>query len=85
MRAPARRRAYDVILMDVRMSDIDGLEATRRIRAEAHGKPPMIFALTANVMESDAARCREAGMDGYLSKPLRLITLERALAPLARR
>ena len=80
--ARARQRQYDVILMDVQMSDIDGLEATRRIRAEQHGKPPVILALTANVMASDEARCREAGMNGYLPKPLRLGTLETALASL---
>jgi PAS domain S-box-containing protein len=80
--ARARQCRYDVILMDVQMFDIDGLEATRRIRAEQRGKPPVILALTANVMESDEARCREAGMNGYLPKPLRLIALEEALAAL---
>jgi len=73
-----------VILMDVQMPDIDGLEATRRIRALRQGSgqaadpdlPPFILALTANVMESDEARCRDAGMNGFLSKPLRLSTLE---------
>jgi signal transduction histidine kinase/CheY-like chemotaxis protein len=80
----ARLRHYDLILMDVQMPDIDGLEATRRIRAarpvEAQSlerdSPPFILALTANVMESDEARCREAGMNGFLAKPLRLSTLE---------
>jgi CheY-like chemotaxis protein len=80
--ARARQHRYDVILMDVQMFDIDGLEATRRIRAEQRGKPPVILALTANVMESDEARCREAGMNGYLPKPLRLATLEDALGAL---
>ena len=75
----ARHRHYDVILMDVQMPDIDGLEATRRIRAEQRGAPSVILALTANVMESDEARCREAGMNGYLSKPLRLNALEAAV------
>jgi signal transduction histidine kinase/CheY-like chemotaxis protein len=77
----AAQRHYDLILMDVQMPDIDGLEATRRIRALRPGAqnrqtPPFILALTANVMESDEARCREAGMNGFLSKPLRLSTLE---------
>jgi CheY-like chemotaxis protein len=88
----ARQRHYDLILMDVQMPDIDGLEATRRIRAlrQSSGQAlrqgsgqadvpeiaPFIFALTANVMESDEARCREAGMNGFLPKPLRLTTLE---------
>ena len=73
----ARQRAYDLILMDVQMPDIDGLEATRRIRQQVErGAAPFILALTANVMESDEARCREAGMNGFLPKPLRLTTLE---------
>jgi signal transduction histidine kinase/CheY-like chemotaxis protein len=80
----AHQRHYDLILMDVQMPDLDGLEATRRIRAlrQRSGQgsnpdtPPFILALTANVMESDEARCREAGMNGFLSKPLRLSTLE---------
>jgi len=58
------------------MPDIDGLEATRRIRASEADLPPFILALTANVMESDEARCRDAGMNGFLAKPLRLSTLE---------
>jgi signal transduction histidine kinase/CheY-like chemotaxis protein len=75
----ARQRHYDLILMDVQMPDIDGLEATRRIRALPQSSgliAPFILALTANVMESDEARCREAGMNGFLAKPLRLNTLE---------
>jgi signal transduction histidine kinase/CheY-like chemotaxis protein len=79
----ARQRRYDVILMDVQMPDIDGLEATRRIRAGEGDLKAIILALTANVMESDEARCREAGMNGYLSKPIRLNTLEAALTSLA--
>ena len=76
----ARLRHYDVIFMDVQMPGLDGFEATRRIRAEQRGKPPMIIALTANVMEGDESRCREAGMDGYLPKPIRLDTLAAVLA-----
>jgi PAS domain S-box-containing protein len=79
----ARSRQYDVILMDVQMPGLDGLQAARRIRVEQRVKPPIILALTANVMEGDEAKCREAGMDGYLSKPLRLETLAAVLAPLA--
>ena len=79
----ARHRRYDLILMDVQMPDIDGLEATRRIRAGEGDVKAIILALTANVMESDEARCRAAGMNGYLSKPIRLNTLEAALTSLA--
>jgi signal transduction histidine kinase len=78
--ARATARDYDVILMDVQMPGIDGLEATRRIRAQARGKRPVILALTANVMEGDDARCRQAGADGYLPKPVRIDELSAALA-----
>ncbi|HMF95762.1 MAG TPA: ATP-binding protein [Vicinamibacterales bacterium] len=76
----AAGRAYDVILMDVQMPDLDGLDATRRIRAQERGRRATIVALTANVFESDEARCRAAGMDAYLQKPLTLDTLSAALS-----
>jgi signal transduction histidine kinase len=79
----ARARAYDVILMDLQMPGLDGLETTRRIRAGRHGREPFIIALTASVMKDDQARCRAAGMDGHLVKPLRLDTLADALAKVA--
>jgi CheY-like chemotaxis protein len=75
----AAKRRYDVILMDVQMPDLDGLEATRRIRAQERHHRATIVALTANVFESDEARCRAAGMDGYLQKPLTLDTLTAAI------
>jgi len=75
----AARRKYDVILMDTRMPGIDGLETTRRIRRAGASAASVIIALTANAMRSDEARCREAGMDGYLPKPLRVETLAAAL------
>ena len=75
----AEQRRYDIILMDVQMPDLDGLEATRRIRTQERDHRPTIIALTANVFESDEARCRDAGMDGYLQKPMRLDTLAAAL------
>ena len=80
----AARRPYDVILMDVQMPDLDGLEATRRIRAHEHGHRATIVALTANVFDSDEARCRAAGMDGYLQKPLSLDMLADALRAVVR-
>ncbi|MEL6615133.1 MAG: response regulator, partial [Bacteroidota bacterium] len=72
-------RDYDLVLMDVQMPEMDGLTATRRVRAD-HAHQPTIVALTANALSGDAARCREAGMDGYLSKPVRLDHLARAIA-----
>jgi CheY-like chemotaxis protein len=68
--------------MDVQMANMDGLEATRRIRASHNSGRPRIVALTANAMGGDEARCLQAGMDGYLSKPIRLHALEAALQPL---
>jgi signal transduction histidine kinase/CheY-like chemotaxis protein/HPt (histidine-containing phosphotransfer) domain-containing protein len=74
---------YDVILMDVQMPDMDGLEATRRIRADLPAdQHPQIIALTASVLLEDRAACRAAGMDGYLAKPVRSDDLRAALAAL---
>ncbi|MFB3827157.1 MAG: ATP-binding protein [Bryobacteraceae bacterium] len=69
--------AFDVVLMDVQMPGMDGLEATRILRArEAHtGGHVPILAMTAHAMRSDEARCRAAGMDGYIAKPVRAAEL----------
>jgi PAS domain S-box-containing protein len=76
-----RARPYDVVLMDVEMPDLDGLEATRRIRAEPqHRQTPTIIAVTANAMQGDRDACLAAGMDEFLTKPIRLEELDAALA-----
>jgi CheY-like chemotaxis protein len=69
---------FDLVLMDVQMPGMDGLEATRRIRAE-HGARPWIVALTANTTNDDRAACLQAGMDDYLAKPVRPTELAAAL------
>jgi signal transduction histidine kinase/CheY-like chemotaxis protein/ligand-binding sensor domain-containing protein len=74
-----RKRMYDMILMDVHMPEMDGLEATRHIRKE-FSEQPVIIALTANAMQGDEEECRQAGMDDYLSKPIRLEDLISLLA-----
>jgi len=66
----AAANAYDLILMDVHMPEADGLEATREIRRRGIRTP--IVALTASVMEDTRAACREAGMDGFITKPFRV-------------
>ena len=71
---------YDVVLMDVQMPVMDGLEATRRIRAELIGRPqPRIIALTANASIEDQEQCRSAGMDAYVGKPVRFEPLLAAM------
>ncbi|SEJ21400.1 Signal transduction histidine kinase [Dyadobacter sp. SG02] len=61
---------YDVILMDMQMPQMDGLEATRRIKAHKNISHPFIIAMTANALQQDKDKCFEAGMDDYLSKPV---------------
>jgi signal transduction histidine kinase/CheY-like chemotaxis protein/HPt (histidine-containing phosphotransfer) domain-containing protein len=71
---------YDLVLMDVQMPEMDGLEATRRIRSQLSAeRQPRIVALTAGALREDRERCLEAGMDDHLAKPLRADELAQAL------
>ena len=74
------RQVYDVILMDVQMPDMDGLEASRQIttRWPPEGRP-RIVAMTANAMQGDREMCLQAGMDDYITKPIRVEQLIEAL------
>ena len=74
------RQHYDVILMDVQMPEMDGLEATRQICARwPRDRRPRIIAMTANAMQGDREMCLHAGMDDYISKPIRIADLVDAL------
>jgi|GEM_PF-181361 len=74
------RQPYDVILMDVQMPEMDGLEASRQICSRwPRGQRPTIIAMTANAMQGDREMCLEAGMDDYVSKPIRPDELIKAL------
>jgi signal transduction histidine kinase/CheY-like chemotaxis protein len=75
-----KRRTYDVILMDVQMPELDGVEATRRIRAlTPAGEQPYIIAVTANVLYEDRQGYMDAGMNGFLGKPYSMEELDVAL------
>src|SRR5262249_3798896 len=70
---------YDIIFLDVRMPKMDGYEAARRICAQPIAVRPRLVAMTGNAMQGDRERCLEAGMDDYISKPVRVEELTAAL------
>jgi len=69
------RQPYDLIFMDVKMPLMTGIEAAKEIRKRWPGNGPKIIAVTAYALDGDMERCIEAGMDGYISKPVRLSDL----------
>ena len=69
---------YEVILMDVQMPEMDGLEATRLIRMKQY-QQPVIISMTANAMQDDKEKCIQAGMDGYIAKPINIDELVESL------
>lgn len=78
------RQPYDLVLMDVKMPEMDGLQATRQIRQRLPPeKQPKIIAITAYATEGDRERCLAAGMDDYISKPVRLSDLEATLGKIS--
>ncbi|AXI54187.1 hypothetical protein C1J05_06500 [Sulfitobacter sp. JL08] len=80
------RQTYDVVLMDVQMPEMDGLEASRRITAARDPNDrPRIIAMTANAMQGDREMCLDAGMDDYIAKPIRVDLLMDALTKVPQR
>ena len=75
-----REQRYDIVLMDMQMPRLDGLEASRRIRAMPELVQPVIIAMTANSLREDKQSCLAAGMDDFLPKPVRLEDMRRVLS-----
>ena len=79
------KKSYDVILMDIQMPEMDGLQATRQIRSRlGASEQPRIVAMTAYTMQGDREQCLAAGMDGYISKPVKMEELKDALERVAK-
>ena len=86
--AAHERQAYDLVLMDVQMPNMDGMAATRAIRARQprSGSPaPLILGVSAHALSTDRDLCLSAGMDDYLTKPFQLADLKAAIAGLVAR
>jgi CheY-like chemotaxis protein len=84
--AALERQPYDLVLMDCEMPELDGLEATRRLRGGLPpGRQPVVMAMTAYALRGDRERCLEAGMDDYLSKPVEVDQLRQKLEEWRRR
>jgi CheY-like chemotaxis protein len=71
---------WDAVFMDLRLPGIDGLETTRRIRQRLAGRPLLIVAMTAKAMDDDRADCMAAGMDDFITKPIKQAELRKRLA-----
>ncbi len=75
------QNSYDCIFMDIQMPELDGFQLTREIRLkEREDQHVFIFALTANALQGDEEKCLQAGMDAYISKPIKIKDLENILS-----
>ncbi|MBR9976861.1 MAG: response regulator [Bacteroidetes bacterium] len=80
-----RRQSYDMIFMDIQMPEMDGLEAAKHIRDDMPvDRQPLIIAVTANVTKEDRARCLDAGMQDYITKPIRLDVVQETILRLGK-